>query len=482
MSVHLAIDAGTSSVRTLAFDDSGAVLAVDQLETITAHRGLDRVEQDPSAVIDAVLRTLRTVLNRIDLPVQSVGITNQRESFTFLDPRSLAPLAPLTLWQERSTASWCSELRTTSLADRVRALTGLPIDPYFSATKASRVLAEDPSLAGTTLATVDALITSVLAGRAVTDVSNASRTLLFDTSTLQFSPELLEIFHLEGILLPEVVPSIGSGVVITHPEFPELRGVKIQGILGDQQASLLGQGCTESHQAKITFGTGAFVLENTGAARVVPETGLLGTIAWQDAQGRTTYALEGAIFSAGSTLQWLRDSLRLFPSYDEIHDVLDSNDGNGVTLVPSFEGLGSPYMVETPGAALFGLSLSSSAADLIGAAVESMAQQGCDVVEAMAGAGQAPFQRIRVDGGASVINRLCQLLSDLSRVPTERSSISESTAFGAAVAAAVGTGALTMEEISGINGVERRFEPSKSTAGPRGRRELWRERLHRVVQ
>ncbi|MGC8481919.1 MAG: FGGY family carbohydrate kinase [Acidimicrobiales bacterium] len=484
----LAIDAGTSSVRAIVFDQEAHILACQQRELSTRHEPGGVVRQSPAEIIGAVLDCVRTVVDQVAVPIDVVGITNQRESFCLLDTASRQPVTDIFSWQDRSTAPWCREMALGGHDSYVKEVTGLPIDPYFSAPKVVKALEKlglsSSSTRSVTFATIDTLIVLALTdGRhLVTDPSNASRTLLFDTEKLQFSDELLEQFGIRSLRLPEVVPSISSGLPCMTPVVPRLDGVPIAGILGDQQASLLGQGCTSIGMAKNTYGTGSFLLAHQGETRPRDHGPLLSSIAWTDETGRCDYVLEGAVYATGSILRWLRDEVGLISSYSEVDALLGAPRHDDLTFVPTFEGAGAPWNIPEMRAAILGLGAATTASDIVHATVDAIAHQCADVIDEMNRVGVAPITHLRVDGGASVIDELCQRQADFSRCEVERSSISESTAFGAAVAALIGIGALSSwEEIPSLNPIAHRFEPAPSLAGPRTARATWHHRFGRVA-
>lgn len=486
MDAVLSIDAGTSSVRVCKIDEMGIVLSASQREVVTTSSSQERMEQDPSQIFSAILACISDVTRGDGGDIMAVGIANQRESFVLVDPENSKELTPLILWQDRRSEAKCNQLRELGLEERVRELTGLPIDPYFSATKLAAVMEENPNLASRSpmFMTLDSYIIYRLSGGRLhlTDPSNASRTMLFDTSRLAFDAELADIFSISDVRFPEVVPSFGEFAVISSEVIPHLGGVKITGSLGDQQASLLGQACTKRYMAKNTYGTGSFLLCNVGKERTIGSVGLLSSIGWQDKDLSLTHVIEGAVYSSGSILKWMRDSLGLFTSYQEATELAgEVSDSMGVTVVPSFEGLGSPYFEATSGAAIFGLSQTTTKAHLIRGAIEAMAHRTQDVVVAIEAALGHTLDELRVDGGASVIDLLCQFQADQLGIAVSRSRRVESTAFGAGIAALYGCGSLSnLEEVERLHQVDRVFEPTKSKRGPDQRRTLWKERLQRV--
>ncbi len=327
-----------------------------------------------------------------------------------------------------------------------------------------------------TLLTVDSFIIYKLTKQLpLTDASNASRTLLFDTDQMQFSDELIDIFGLQDLGLPQVRSSFELVAVVDQEIHPKLRGVGITGILGDQQASLLGQGCIEFGMAKNTYGTGSFILVNAGEVRPKPSLGLLVSIAWLMPDGKANFAIEGSIFACGSTLRWMRDDLKIFKDYPEASLLAQSvSDCGGVTLVPAFEGLGSPHLAPSIRASLTGISQGTSKAHIIRAAIEAMAFQTQDVISAINGLLGSPINNLRVDGGAAIMDLLCQFQADQLGIAVSRSASLESTTLGAAFASGLGSGVWsTMEEVASLQESDRLFVPTKSKSGPRSRHERW---------
>ncbi len=480
MAVVIAIDAGTSSVKVSALDESARTLQSASLETKVVTDGLGKAEQDPMEVWKSILWCLRGVCDGLgDVSVASIGITNQRESFLLVDSRTMEPLTPLVLWLDRRSEQFCEALKDEGHGPRVTELSGLAIDPYFSATKAKMVLSDlrEGGFDGpVTLLTVDSFIIYKLTKQLpLTDASNASRTLLFDTDQMQFSDELIDIFGLQDLGLPQVRSSFELVAVVDQEIHPKLRGVGITGILGDQQASLLGQGCIEFGMAKNTYGTGSFILVNAGEVRPKPSLGLLVSIAWLMPDGKANFAIEGSIFACGSTLRWMRDDLKIFKDYPEASLLAQSvSDCGGVTLVPAFEGLGSPHLAPSIRASLTGISQGTSKAHIIRAAIEAMAFQTQDVISAINGLLGSPINNLRVDGGAAIMDLLCQFQADQLGIAVSRSASLESTTLGAAFASGLGSGVWsTMEEVASLQESDRLFVPTKSKSGPRSRHERW---------
>ncbi len=448
MAVVLAIDAGTTSDRTLAVDDDGRVVDSAQREFTQHFPRPGLVEHDADEIWQAVGDTLREVADRLEstgTPIAAVGITNQRETIVAWDAGTGRPRHMAIVWQDRRTTSRCEELLADGLQDEVRQVTGLVLDPYFSATKAEWLLGEggveiDDALR---LGTVDAWLLWKLTAGAVhaTEPSNASRTMLFDLASGTWSPDLCGRFGVPVPALPEVLASSGC-FGHTAPDGPLPAGLPISGIAGDQQAALFGQACFGSGEAKNTYGTGSFVLVNQGTSLPHPVDGLLTTVAWQLADGGpTTFALEGSIFATGAAVQWLRDGLGIISTAAEIGPLAESvPDTGGVYMVPAFTGLGSPWWDPRARGTIVGLTRGSGRAHLARAVVEAMAFQTRDVVTAMDEAGVVPVTSLKVDGGASVMDLLLRLQADQLGLPVTRAAVRETTALGAAFLAGLGEG------------------------------------------
>ena len=443
MAVVVAIDAGTTGVRSLAIDDTGRVVGVRYQEFTQHFPRPGWVEHDASEIWDAVRRTLNELIESLDEPVAAIGITDQRETVVAWDRRTGEPRHRAIVWQDRRTAARCDELEAGGHLELVRGTTGLVLDPYFSASKVEWLLRPEPDGGGVVtdehlaLGTIDTWLLWQLTGGAVhaTEPSNASRTMLFDIRSLDWSDELCELFGVPAAALPEIRPSSGRfGTTDAGAGIPG--GIPISGIAGDQQAALFGQACFEPGMTKNTYGTGSFVLMNVGHECPEPVEGLLTTVAWSlgavDA-GSTTYALEGAIFSTGSTVQWLRDGLGIIDDAAETGPLAESvPDTGGVVLVPAFTGMGSPWWDPYARGTIVGITRGTTRAHLARAAVEAMVFQTRDVVEAMASASGREVKALRADGGASVMPLLLQLQADQLGVPVSRPESQETTALGAA--------------------------------------------------
>ncbi len=445
----MALDQGTTSSRAILFDHDGAVVAVDQYEFPQHFPQPGWVEHDPEEIWQSQLRAGRGALEKAGArgsDVAAIGITNQRETALVWERASGEPIHPAIVWQSRQTAPICEELRSRGLEDEVRRRTGLVIDAYFSGTKIRFILdavdgaqerAERGELA---FGTVDSwLLHKLTRGRVhATEYSNASRTLIFNIHELDWDDLLLGELRIPRALLPEVRETSGS-FGTADPEWFGAE-IPIAGIAGDQQAALFGQGCFAAGRAKNTYGTGCFLLMNTGTSAPESKTGLVTTIGWGRG-GRVEYALEGSIFVAGSALQWLRDGLGLISDASESEAAARAvEDTGGVYLVPAFVGLGAPYWDERARGALLGITRGTTREHVIRATLESIAYQTRDVVECVHADSGLALEALRVDGGASRNDFLMQFQADLLGAPVERPALLETTAKGAAALAGLGVG------------------------------------------
>ncbi|MCC5952887.1 MAG: glycerol kinase GlpK [Acidimicrobiia bacterium] len=489
MSHVIAIDAGTSSVRSIAFAPDGTVLASAQREFTQHYPRPGWVEHDAEEIWQTTLATLAEVCGRIEAPPAAIGITDQRETVVLWDRRTGEPVGRAIVWQDRRTAEQCDALRDAGHLDLVRRTTGLVLDPYFSGTKLWWSFTEGGIEAGPDLAfgTVDSWLVYKLTGGEVhaTDVTNASRTLLYDIGTLSWSDELCELFGVPRHILPEVRPSSGR-FGTTCAEVPTGAGIPISGIAGDQQAALFGQACFEPGMTKNTYGTGSFVLMNVGTTCPQPVDGLLTTVAWSlpDASGSpvTTYAYEGAIFVTGAAIQWLRDELGLIDDAAETGPLAASvPDSGGLVLVPAFAGLGSPWWDPYVRGALFGVSRGTGKAHVARAVVEAMAHQTREVVDAMSEASGHTVRALRADGGASVMDLLLQLQADQLGVSVSRPTVQETTALGAAYLAGLAEGVWTStDDIVANWHLDVACEPTADRALADARHAQWRRAVERV--
>ena len=463
----LAIDAGTTGVTTLLVDEAGEIRGRGYREFPQRFPRPGWVEHDPDDWWSATLAATQDALGEAGVAASTlagIGITNQRETTVVWDRQTLRPVYPAIVWQDRRTTPLCEELRAEGWEERIAERTGLVIDPYFSGTKLAWLLEHvdgvraDAEVGRLAFGTVDAyLVARLTGGRAhVTDHTNASRTLVFDIHRLDWHDELLGRLGIPRALLPEVRTSSGS-FGVTDPDSFLGAAVPVAGIAGDQQAALVGQACFEPGDAKNTYGTGSFVLLNTGPEPRRVE-GLLTTIAYSDADG-VRYAVEGSIFVTGAAIQWLRDGLGLLGSAAEAGPLAGSvPDAGGVYFVPALVGLGAPWWDPYARGTIVGITRGTTRAHLVRAAVEAIAYQTRDVIDAMAGA--ASPTSLRVDGGASAMDVLCQFQADLLGVPVRRPVVQETTAMGAALLAGLGVGIWSSrEEAAGAWALDREFVP-----------------------
>ena len=481
--VVLALDEGTTGATAIAVDLDGEVVGKGYREITQHFPKPGWVEHDPEEIWTAVEATAAQALLAAGArpsDVRAVGITNQRETLVVWDRRTRKPLAPAIVWQDRRTTEECVRLRDAGHADRVREVTGLVLDPYFTATKAGWAMKHIPGAAGAAMGTVDSwLVAKLSAGRDhITDASNASRTLLFDIGAGGWSEEMAAVFGVPLANLPEVRDSSGR-ISTTDPQALGGVAAPISGIAGDQQAALFGQACTEVGMAKNTYGTGSFILLQTGSERVSSRSGMLTTVAWRRG-GRLTYALEGAIFVTGAALHWLRDGLGIIESAAEAGPLAASvSDAGGVFLVPAFVGLGAPYWDPYARGTIVGLTRGTGRAELVRAAVEAMAYQTRDVVEAMQQDSGTPFKELRVDGGAVVMDVLCQFQADLLGIPVRRPRYTETTALGAAYLAGLGAGIWSESDLTGLWKLDREFTPAMSRDEADTLQHRWRQAVER---
>jgi len=461
--VVLAIDAGTTGVRTRAVFADGRASIADYREFTQHYPQPGWVEHDAEEIWQAVRSTLQTVCSKLDAPIAAIGITNQRETVVAIDRRTGAPLHRAIVWQDRRTAQRCDALSAN--LPSVRATTGLVLDPYFSGSKVEWLQRNTDvhSNANVAFATIDAFLVHRLTGGAhfATDVTNASRTLLFDIRSLRWSDAMCAMFGVDHRMLPDVVPSSGRiGVTVKDGAIPA--GVPISGIAGDQQAALFGQACFAVGSAKNTYGTGSFVLLNVGSTCPAPTTGMLTTVAWQLGNQPATYALEGAIFVTGAAVQWLRDGLNIIAQSSDIGPLAASvADSAGVVVVPAFAGLGSPWWDPYARGAIFGITRGTTRAHIARAVVESMVFQTRDVVDAMTRASGVAVRDLRVDGGAAVMDLMLQMQADQLGVDVLRPTELETTAMGAAYLAGLAEGVWgSTDDIAARWALEHRFTPS----------------------
>jgi glycerol kinase len=496
MAYILALDQGTTSSRAILFDEAGSIAAVAQHEFEQFYPQSGWVEHDPTEILTSQLTCAVEALARAGArprDVAAIGITNQRETVVVWERESGKAIHPAIVWQDRRTAAMCSALEESGVGEEVSSKTGLVLDPYFSATKVRWILdnvpgarerAERGELA---FGTVDSwLIWHLTSGmRHVTDVTNASRTLLYNIVKGEWDAELLRIFGVPASMLPKVVWSSDRiGEVTTSLG---LGGVAIAGIAGDQQAALFGQLCWKAGEAKNTYGTGCFLLQNIGTGRNGDGTGfvrskhkLITTLA-ASAQKRLEYALEGSIFIGGAVVQWLRDNLRLIGSSAEVEALAASvPDTGGVVFVPAFVGLGAPHWDPHAGGLLIGLRRDTKPGHIARAALESIAFQVADVLEAVHGETGTPLGALRVDGGAAVNDLMMQFQADVLGVPVVRPRVTETTALGAAYLAGLATGFwASPDALRAKRQGDVRFEPRMDANKRAERRGRWQRAVER---
>ncbi|MFD2754933.1 glycerol kinase GlpK [Comamonas terrae] len=481
----LALDQGTSSSRSIVFDAQGRLVASAQMELPQIYPRPGWVEHDPREIWRTQLATARQALAKAGLAardIRAVGITNQRETTVVWNRKTGAPIHHAIVWQDRRAEPICSALRDAGMADTIQQKTGLLIDAYFSGSKlqwmldhvaGAREAAERGELA---FGTVDSWLVWQLTGgkRHVTDVSNASRTMLFNVHTNQWDDELLAALNIPRSLLPEVLPSAAD---FGRTDAEVLGGeIAIGGVAGDQQAALFGQGCFGAGMAKNTYGTGCFMLMHTGGRFQTSTNGLLTTAAAQP-DARARYALEGSVFVGGAVVQWLRDGLRAIEHSGQVQQLAESvPDSGGVMMVPAFTGLGAPYWKPDARGTITGLTRGTTLAHIARAALESIAYQSAALLLAMSrdavASGGTPVSELRVDGGACVNNLLMQFQADLLGIPVVRPACVETTALGAAYLAGLATGIYgSTDELSALWKAERRFVPT-----------LGQDRAHALMQ
>ena len=479
----LALDQGTTSSRAIHFDRRGHLLASAQEELRQHFPHPGWVEHDPEEIWGTTRRVAQAVLRKAGVrrgEVAAVGIANQRETTVLWERAGGRPLHRAIVWQDRRTAAACAALERGGAGPLFRRRTGLLLDPYFSGTKLAWLLdhvhgARRRAARGElAFGTVDSwLLWKLTQGRVhATDVSNASRTLLAGLRSGDWEGKLTGALRVPAEVLPQVLPS--SGVFGEISAIDALRGVPVAGIAGDQQAALFGQGCFAPGMAKNTYGTGCFMLMNTGTRPVASKHRLLTTIAWRIA-GRTEYALEGSVFVGGAVVQWLRDGLGLISRSSDVEALAARvPDNGGVTIVPAFAGLGAPHWDPAARGAIVGVTRGTSAAHLARAALESIAFQTADLIGAMEADSGRRIRELRVDGGASVNNALMQFQSELIRAAVVRPRVTETTALGAAALAGLAVGFWRdLEEIGALAGKDRTFRPKQTRASMKGLRSGW---------
>lgn len=480
----LAIDAGTTGVTAVVVEKDGSIAAKGYQEFAQHFPQPGWVEHAPEEIWQATLEATRDVLKRYDASaLEAVGITNQRETVLLWDRETLGAPRRAIVWQDRRTADLCTRLREQGHEERVSELTGLRLDPYFSGTKLMWLREQEPHTWALVesgryaVGTVDSyLIARMTRGTYhVTDVSNASRTLLMDLSTGDWSDELCTLFGVPRDALPELVPNWGE-IATTDPKtFLDL-SLPIAGLAGDQQSALFGQTCFDEGDSKCTYGTGSFVLTNTGSEIQRSDAGLLATAAWRSPGGELTYASEGAIFVTGAAVQWLRDGLQIVGSAAETQAVASTvPDTEGVVFVPALTGLGAPHWDPHARGLIIGITRGTTRAHVVRATLEAIAFEVRDVLETM-----PALSSLRVDGGAAANDLLCQIQADQLGVPVERPQVVETTALGAAFLAGLGAGVWgSTDDLRHTWNLDHRFEPGSDRAAADAAHARWRDAVER---
>ena len=485
----LALDQGTTSSRAIVFDRDGAIRAVAQKEFTQLFPQAGWVEHDPQEIWASQIGVAVEALGRAQVrpsDVAAIGITNQRETTIVWDRESSEPVYHAIVWQDRRTADFCERLKADGAGETIQAKTGLLIDAYFSASKIRWILDNVPGARARAAAgklafgTVDTWLLWKLTAhqRHVTDVSNASRTMLFNIHTMQWDEELLRTFDIPASMLPDV--RLSSEVYGEVSSTLGIEQVPIAGIAGDQQAALFGQMCLQPGMSKNTYGTGCFLLQHIGTEPTRSKQQLVTTVAWQIG-GRTEYALEGSVFIGGAVVQWIRDGLGFIRSAPDIEALASSvADNGGVYLVPAFAGLGAPHWDAYARGTIVGITRGTSAAHIARAALESIAYQVADLLDAMAADSGIALKELRVDGGAATNDMLMQFQADLLGVPVVRPAVTETTALGAAYLAGLAVGYWpSVDAITGQWKVDRRFEPAMPRTTASALRERWSAALGR---
>jgi glycerol kinase len=470
----LSFDQGTTSSRSIIFNEKGNIISVAQKEFTQIFPQPGWVEHDATEIWSTQLGTAAEVISKAGLTVNdiaAIGITNQRETTVVWDKKTGKPLCNAIVWQDRRTATYCDELKQQGHASSIQQKTGLVIDAYFSATKLKWILdnvtgaREKAGRQELCFGTVDCwLLWNLTQGKVhATDVTNASRTMLYNIHSLQWDDELLSLFNIPKSVLPQVR---SSSEIYGHTEnVLSAKNIPVSGIAGDQQAALFGQMCTQPGMVKNTYGTGCFMLMNTGEKPVVSKNNLLTTIAWQ-INNKTFYALEGSVFIAGAVVQWLRDGLHIIENAAAVEKLaLETATSDGVYVVPAFAGLGAPYWNQHARGTMVGITRGTSAAHIARAALESISYQTMDVINAMQADANIEVKELRVDGGATANNLLMQFQSDILNTKVIRPKVTETTALGAAYLAGLAIEYWKdMDEISGQWQVEKTFEPQMESS------------------
>lgn len=489
MTFVLALDQGTSSSRGIIYDSEGRIRGMGQYPLVSSFPHDGWVEQDPEDIWQTTIQAARDAIVAANIKpreLNAIGITNQRETTLIWDAATGESLASAIVWQDRRTTDICDEVVDDGFDDRIKSKTGLVVDPYFSSTKLAWLLRQ-PSIRGIAnsgnlrFGTVDSfLIWRLTRGKShFTDATNASRTQLFDIDSNNWSEELLEYFNIPQTVLPEVNDNVAE-FGIADIKWLGAR-IPILGVCGDQQSALIGQACFDTGMTKSTYGTGCFLITNTGAERINSNSGLLTTVGYRT-EGRTTYALEGSIFNAGTSIKWLRDKLNLIEDASETEAAARRINGNtqGVVVVPAFTGLGAPHWKPDARGLICGLTLDTGIDEIVTATLKSIAHQTVDLINSMASDG-VPLKAIRVDGGMVQNDWFCQYLANVSALRVDRPESTETTAFGAAMLALVGCGELSgLESVDSLWQHDHAFLSSMPVEERRSAEYEWQNALARV--
>ena len=492
MAFLLALDQGTTSSRAIVFSEAGETIAIAQQEFQQHFPQPGWVEHDAEEIWSTQLAVATEAITNAKLnpaDIAAIGITNQRETVVVWDRESGEPIHHAIVWQDRRTAATCEKLRADGHEPTVQQKTGLLLDPYFSGTKIAWLLenvagAREAAQAGRlACGTIDSWLIYKLTGGQlhITDASNASRTLLMNIHQGDWDDELLQIIGVPRSMLPTIKPS--SEVYGKVADALPLAGIPLAGIAGDQQSALFGQACYETGKTKNTYGTGCFMLMNTGNQAVASQNKLLTTVAWQVGD-QTEYALEGSVFIGGAVVGWLRDGLGIIKSSGEVEDLASTvPDTDGVVMVPAFTGLGAPHWDPYARGAVLGITRGTTAAHFARAALESIAFQVADLIEAMHGDSGATLPELRVDGGATANNLLLQFQADILQIPVIRPQVTETTALGAAYLAGLAVGVWKdRDEIAGQWQVDEEFHPTITAGEAATRRALWQRAVERSFE
>ncbi len=486
----LAIDAGTTGVTVVVVTPEGTIAAKGYQEFAQHFPHPGWVEHAPEEIWQATLEATRAAVKEYEATggpaLQAIGITNQRETVLLWDRETLGSPRRAIVWQDRRTADICNRMRKEGHEERISELTGLRLDPYFSGTKLRWIAENEPNTWALVedgryaVGTVDSYLVARMTRGTwhVTEVSNASRTLLFDLERGDWSDELCSLFGVPRAALPEIVPTWGP-IATSDPKVFAGLELPIAGIAGDQQSALFGQTCFDVGSSKCTYGTGSFILTNTGSSVVRSDAGLLSTAAWRSPEGETTYALEGAIFVTGAAVQWLRDGLQIVGAAPETEAIAATvSDAHGVVFVPALTGLGAPDWDPHARGLIIGITRGTTRAHIVRATLEAIAFEVRDVIETLPE--RTSMTTLMVDGGASANNLLCQIQADQLGVPVERPKIVETTALGAAFLAGLGTGVWgSTDELRETWHLDRRFEPKGDRAEVDAAHARWRDAVER---